>query len=681
MRTTASSLTCVLFISFIAFVTLLAIASTLLQATDTPPSLDSSTNKQQHTSTKHSRHKQRDNPRSKVLSTDETATSNTPDLDQGFVENLHNSPPQRHNGEDSNSKSARPDVSIVQGKAPELNSIFELQERFNRRLSINPNNDTRAFAAFVSVSIDERKALDYLVGFLTLFASVKANTKTNYPFIVTVVPPRENLKKGITAGKVVAMTLQLLRQLEESMSVEDRNRIRVYIAPYINNPTGGKHSSSNNVESRYIDTFNKLHMWRLDEFGFEKIIYFDADVIVMKQDIDLLFKCGHFCAVSDLCLPEFFNGGLMVLEPSNIVYKDMMDKMSQPKYLSYDGGEQGFINRYFEFNTNSSYWPLTELPQQQVFSSENDHSEESIPKRVYRLPFHFNNQVQLLYSSYAGWKKFENKFVASHITMPLKPWAFISFPILDVGYVWYPYFQQISLYSIFPVHLLAGLVVSVLLSFLLLGQCSKLLETPVEKSIFGIKWMYPLLQQRLEMCHNIQRLDETWFEWMASYLLFEVTPLSLVFVTCLGVVYLFTEVLLVQTFDPHIIWFIMLGYMITGSILMLGSYSIFLAFQSGCMIHTLNPNETLYLKERIVLYQGINYAVGVMCSIGNLLFGFLLVLLITWMTFGNIVLHITCFVLYSMSNLYLAYWCVKKTPNKILMSVLENTKPSCEGKV
>ncbi|GFP93065.1 inositol phosphorylceramide glucuronosyltransferase 1 [Phtheirospermum japonicum] len=72
------------------------------------------------------------------------------------------------------------------------------------------------------------------------------------------------------------------------------------------------------------------------------VVYLDADTIVVKN-IDDLFKCQKFCA--NLKHSEKLNSGVMVVEPSEQVFKDMMTKVNT--MYSYTGGDQGFLNSYF----------------------------------------------------------------------------------------------------------------------------------------------------------------------------------------------------------------------------------------------------------------------------------------------------------------------------------------------
>lgn len=69
------------------------------------------------------------------------------------------------------------------------------------------------------------------------------------------------------------------------------------------------------------------------------VVYLDADTIVVKS-IEDLFKCGKFCA--NLKHSERLNSGVMVVEPSETVFNDMMSKVNT--LPSYTGGKMVFRN-------------------------------------------------------------------------------------------------------------------------------------------------------------------------------------------------------------------------------------------------------------------------------------------------------------------------------------------------
>jgi glycogenin glucosyltransferase len=94
--------------------------------------------------------------------------------------------------------------------------------------------------------------------------------------------------------------------------------------------------------ARFANVFTKLRAWELS--GVDKAVFLDADTIVVRN-IDDLFERPRFAAAPDFFLPDRFNSGVMVLEPSADTFQAMLDRLgSEP---SYDGGDQGFLNRFY----------------------------------------------------------------------------------------------------------------------------------------------------------------------------------------------------------------------------------------------------------------------------------------------------------------------------------------------
>jgi alpha-N-acetylglucosamine transferase len=93
---------------------------------------------------------------------------------------------------------------------------------------------------------------------------------------------------------------------------------------------------------RYAHSFNKLQAWSL--YDFDKLVVMDADTIAL-QNIDELFERPAIAAAPDFLLPDRFNSGVMVVEPSEQIYGRMVDALFELE--SYDGGDQGFLNTFF----------------------------------------------------------------------------------------------------------------------------------------------------------------------------------------------------------------------------------------------------------------------------------------------------------------------------------------------
>lgn len=96
--------------------------------------------------------------------------------------------------------------------------------------------------------------------------------------------------------------------------------------------------------SRFSNTYTKLRAWELDEYA--KVVFLDGDTVVLRN-IDDLFARSGFAAAPDFLLPDRFNSGVMLLEPSKAYFAEMTAKL--PVLGSYDGGDQGFLNQLIDW--------------------------------------------------------------------------------------------------------------------------------------------------------------------------------------------------------------------------------------------------------------------------------------------------------------------------------------------
>lgn len=108
------------------------------------------------------------------------------------------------------------------------------------------------------------------------------------------------------------------------------------VAP-IENPAGDRL-----LFSRFGAVFTKLRVWELTDF--DRVVFLDADTLVLKN-VDDLFERPAFAAGPDFFLPDRFNSGVMVIEPSADTFLRMIEALSAAG--TYDGGDQGFLNTFF----------------------------------------------------------------------------------------------------------------------------------------------------------------------------------------------------------------------------------------------------------------------------------------------------------------------------------------------
>ncbi|KDP23737.1 hypothetical protein JCGZ_23570 [Jatropha curcas] len=171
---------------------------------------------------------------------------------------------------------------------------------------------------------------------------------------------------------------------------------------------------------RFWGVYTKLKIFNMTNY--KKVVYLDADTIVVKS-IEDLFKCGKFCA--NLKHSERLNSGVMVVEPSQLVFDDMMSKVNT--LHSYTGGDQGFLNSYYSDFPNAHVFQPN-IPQEVLNS-------RPVPD-VERLSTLYNADVGL-YMLANKWMVNETELHVIHYTLgPLKPWDWWTSWLLKPVDVW-----------------------------------------------------------------------------------------------------------------------------------------------------------------------------------------------------------------------------------------------------
>ena len=95
-------------------------------------------------------------------------------------------------------------------------------------------------------------------------------------------------------------------------------------------------------------TFTKISLWRQVEY--QKIVYLDADAVVL-QNIDHLFDLDvPFAAAPDIGWPDIFNSGVLVLSPGEEKFGELNQLLKT--HGSWDGGDQGLLNEWRGGNWN-----------------------------------------------------------------------------------------------------------------------------------------------------------------------------------------------------------------------------------------------------------------------------------------------------------------------------------------
>lgn len=161
----------------------------------------------------------------------------------------------------------------------------------------------------------------YLDGIMVLYHSLM-RTGTDYPFLLLI---------------------------SDSVSEESRKVLSNCGIEYklmqctIENPTAIA------KDDHWAFTYSKLDIFSQTQY--DKIVFLDADMLIVKN-IDELFDKPHMSAVNaGGMLPEYrhwtgLNSGLMVIEPSCELYRDMLGKVGKIENVE-KGGDQDFLQAYY----------------------------------------------------------------------------------------------------------------------------------------------------------------------------------------------------------------------------------------------------------------------------------------------------------------------------------------------
>ncbi|KAL5990592.1 hypothetical protein ACLOJK_011494 [Asimina triloba] len=186
---------------------------------------------------------------------------------------------------------------------------------------------------------------------------------------------------------------------------------------------------------RFWGVYTKLKIFNMTNY--KKVVYLDADTIVLKN-IDELFKCGKFCA--NLKHSERLNSGVMVVEPSEVVFKDMMSKVKT--LHSYTGGDQGFLNSYYVGFANAHVFDPSlsseELNSRPVPEMEKLSTLYNADVGLYMLA-NKNTVADSLMTNFkeSRWMVDEKELRVIHYTLgPLKPWDWWTAWLLKPVDIW-----------------------------------------------------------------------------------------------------------------------------------------------------------------------------------------------------------------------------------------------------
>ena len=136
-----------------------------------------------------------------------------------------------------------------------------------------------------------------------------------------------------------------------------------------------------------ISTFTKIELWRQTQY--KRVVYLDADMVVLRAPNELLKLDTDFAAVPDIGWPDCFNSGMMVLNPNMGDYYSLL-ALAQ-RGISFDGADQGLLNMHF------TEWE--------------------------RLSFKYNCTPSGNYQYVPAYRHFQSSINAIHFIGPDKPWT------------------------------------------------------------------------------------------------------------------------------------------------------------------------------------------------------------------------------------------------------------------
>ncbi|XP_062146112.1 putative glucuronosyltransferase PGSIP8 isoform X2 [Alnus glutinosa] len=268
------------------------------------------------------------------------------------------------------------------------------------------------FAVYETAASEERAHTNAYATMLYM------GTPRDYEFyMATRVMIRSLVRLNVEADLVVIASLEV--PLRWVRALEQEDGAKVVRVENLNNP----YKDQPNFDRRFKLTLNKLYAWSLVDY--DRVIMLDADNLFL-QKTDELFQCGQFCAV--FINPCIFHTGLFVLQPSEVVFKDMVHELEIVRN-NPDGADQGFIGSYFSDLLDQ---PMFHLPP----NGTKLHG-------TYRLPLGYQMDatyyyLRLRWSVPCG--------PNSVITFPgapwLKPWYWWAWPVLPLGISWHEQRRQ-----------------------------------------------------------------------------------------------------------------------------------------------------------------------------------------------------------------------------------------------
>ncbi|KAI0038119.1 glycosyltransferase family 8 protein [Auriscalpium vulgare] len=227
--------------------------------------------------------------------------------------------------------------------------------------------------------------------------SSRAVVTTLYNDLYTT--PVATLGHSLTAASVSARRILLYipgRLSERSLCIVRAVGWEPHPVAYIPPPHAGK-----GVHWRFVDQYTKLNMWTLDTLGIDRVVYLDADTLVLRNFDELFQLPFTFAAVPDVWDVQFklgINAGVLAARTSSDEFRNMMRQLGRARFPLLEA-EQAFLNLYFGAET-------------------------------VRLPYEYNGNLVIKERSPVMWAAMRDALRIVHYTVP-KPFPKVGEGIVE----------------------------------------------------------------------------------------------------------------------------------------------------------------------------------------------------------------------------------------------------------
>lgn len=174
-------------------------------------------------------------------------------------------------------------------------------------------------------------------------------------------------------------------------------------------------------------TLAKLNMWSLHREGLTRVLYLDADTLVLAN-LDHLFTLlpqlagaaddggPAMAASTELGFPDCFNSGVMLLAPGEKVFEELLDFAAREP--SFDGGDQGVLNMFFGDGTLGH-------PMKADLLAAGGEATKQTSRTWYRLSYTYNMEMHKVYRMYIpAVLRYRAEHKVLHFIGKEKPWHF-----------------------------------------------------------------------------------------------------------------------------------------------------------------------------------------------------------------------------------------------------------------